>query len=121
MGKVNHVTYVKLEPAHERDAHALISAIKGAEKSGFKPKVVLADTSYGSDENVQKAKDLDVTVDSPASGKDPEAGMIKNEEFSQYENTKDLVCPKGRKHWTLSKTKNNGCVAGFNLVQRESP
>jgi hypothetical protein len=113
--KVSLITYVKFEPTHEHDAHALIPAIEGAEKSSLKPKVVLADTSYGSDENVQKAKELGVTVVSPAGGKDPEAGKIRIAEFLQSENSEDLVCPKGQKPWTVSKTKNGGVVAGFNL------
>ncbi|MDR2422351.1 MAG: hypothetical protein LBE01_03135 [Deltaproteobacteria bacterium] len=79
------ITYVNLEPAHNGDAYAVLPVIEGAAESGFKPEDVIAEASYGSDDNAQKANDLGVQVISPAGGKDPEAGKIRRASFKKSE------------------------------------
>jgi len=62
------ITHVAVEAAHEHDSHALIPAIEDAAENGFAPKEILADSLYGSDENVQDAALLGVEVISPVLG-----------------------------------------------------
>ncbi|MCD6584655.1 MAG: transposase, partial [Desulfobacteraceae bacterium] len=48
---LNLITHVEVEPAHNSDANALIPAIESTEKQNLKPKELLADALYGSDNN----------------------------------------------------------------------
>lgn len=43
------ITHVKVEPAHESDASAMLPAIEDTTKRGLDPKELLADSLYGSD------------------------------------------------------------------------
>jgi hypothetical protein len=51
----NLITHVKVEAAHESDSNALIPAIEDTVKRDLVPKELLADSLYGSDDNVEKA------------------------------------------------------------------
>ena len=62
------ITHIRVEPAHESDADALILATESSKERGLAPEELLADTLYGSDENSQKAEKLGVEVVSPAKG-----------------------------------------------------
>ena len=63
---LNLITSVRVEKACAHDSAALIPAIEAAEKLDLGPKTVLADSLYGSDDNVEAAKALDVKVVAPA-------------------------------------------------------
>ena len=65
----NLVTYVDVEPANCSDSDAPARAIAETKERGCCPKELLADTAYGSDENVQKAKEEDVELIAPTMGK----------------------------------------------------
>lgn len=69
------ITYVNVEPAHVSDAHALQPALESTEQRGCLPNIVLADSSYGSDENVLAAAKKGVEVVSPALGSEKKEGM----------------------------------------------
>jgi hypothetical protein len=92
---LNLITYVHVEPAHESDAHALIPAIESSKKRGLSPDKLLADTSYGGDENYQKAKKLGVELISPAKTiKEKDGITLSDFEISEKG---DLVsCPQGQ-------------------------
>lgn len=64
----NLITDIKVEPAHNHDVHALIPVLEKAEQKNMKPKVVLADSLYGSDENTQKAAEKGIEIVSPVMG-----------------------------------------------------
>lgn len=53
---LNLITHVAFESAHESDANALVPAIESAKKRDLGPKQVVADSLYGSDENVEAGK-----------------------------------------------------------------
>ena len=57
-----------MEAANESDANALLPAIEDAGKRDLAPTELLADTLYGSDDNVEKAKELGTTVIAPVMG-----------------------------------------------------
>jgi len=92
---LNLITHVKVEQAHESDAHALMPAIESTEKRGLKPKKLAADEAYGSDTNCESAKKHDVDVISPAKGsaKKNSNSLI---DFKIYANGKVKLCPKGK-------------------------
>jgi hypothetical protein len=56
------------QTAVEADAHALVPVLEDLQKRDLLPEELLADTSYGSDDNVQQAAALDVELVSPVSG-----------------------------------------------------
>ena len=61
----NLITHVNVEAANESDTNALLPAIEDAEKRNLAPTELLADTLYGSDDNVEAAKKLGITVIAP--------------------------------------------------------
>jgi hypothetical protein len=109
----NLITYVHVEPANRHDGNAPVEAIEATDKAGFKPKKMLCDTSYGSDENVERAKELGVDLISPAGGKDPEAGKVRLAEFNFDEDGNVTSCPEGQKPWVAHETKGGRRVCGF--------
>src|SRR5208282_6881465 len=56
----NLITHINVEAANESDANALLPAIENAGTRELAPTELLADTLYGSDDNVEKAKELGV-------------------------------------------------------------
>lgn len=64
----NLITHFKVEPANASDCNALLPAIEDAKERGLAPTELLADTLYGSDDNVETAKELGITVIAPVMG-----------------------------------------------------
>jgi len=91
---LNLITSVIVEPAHKSDANALIPLIEATTELGLKPKEVIADTVYGSDENCQKAKALGIEVISPVMGKLGE-GSVPLTEFTMNSEKEITSCPEG--------------------------
>lgn len=91
---LNLITSVIVEPAHKHDAHATIPLIEATEKLGLKPKAVIADTPYGSDENCEKAKTMGVEVVSPVMGKRVEGSVLLTE-FTMNSENEITACPEG--------------------------
>ena len=88
------ITHVAVEAAHEHDAHALIPAIEDAAEHGFAPKEVLADSLYGSDENIQNAALLGIEVISPVLGASNEE-KLGLDEFQMGDDKTVISCPQG--------------------------
>jgi MinD superfamily P-loop ATPase len=111
--QINLISGVITEGAHEHDSQALVPMIEKTEENELEPKLLLADTAYGSDENVQEAlNNHDIEVISPASGKDPE-GEVKLSDFHTDESGTIKICPMNQEA-TATKTMKNGNVkVGF--------
>ncbi|MGK2906985.1 MAG: transposase [Desulfuromonadales bacterium] len=107
----NLITHVKVEEAHKSDANALIPAIEDAANREFAPKELLADSLYGSDENIAKAGELGVEVVSPAMGTVP-AG-ISLADFAFSENDEMLACRQGQEPQRTKTGKNGGKIVHF--------
>lgn len=90
---LNLITGVIVEPAHKRDAHALVPLIETTAELGLKPKEALADTLYGGDENCQKAAALGVEIVSPVKGAGPKASSLT--EFTMNSVNEVTTCPVG--------------------------
>lgn len=108
------ITHVKVEAAHQNDAHAILPAIEDAAKRQLAPTELLADTLYGSDDNVEKAAELGVTVFSPATGK--ETHKIILADFAFNDSDEITACPQGRAPKRVKRGKQGGIIAWFDTV-----
>jgi hypothetical protein len=99
------ITYVKVEPANRSDADALLPAIEQTKEAGCAPEELLADTSYGSDENVEKAKEEGVNVIAPPPGFGTKEGQLSRKEFEwEGEREKPCVCPAAHQSKEIYQT-----------------
>lgn len=108
---LNLITHVEVEPAHQSDANALIPALESIKRRDLAPKEALADTLYGSDENCQKAKDMDVELVAPTGGRQKE-GAISLSHFAVSEKGEITSCPQGHAP-VMTKTKKTRHTAAF--------
>jgi hypothetical protein len=111
--KLELITHVQVQPAHQSDAHALIPALEATAERGLEPKEVLADSLYGSDENCEAAKTMGVEVVSPVMGVASEKAFSLAE-FEFAESGKVLQCPQGHAPVKV-KGKKNRYTASFDL------
>jgi hypothetical protein len=87
--------------------------IEKTEENELAPSLLLADTAYGSDENVLEALNSHgVEVISPASGKDPE-GEIKLSDFHTNETGEIISCPENNEATATKTMKNGNIKVGF--------
>ena len=68
---VQLITCAIPERAHEQDSNAIDPIIEHLEEKGFLPDELIADTHYGSDDNVQHCATQKVDLISPVSGPSP--------------------------------------------------
>ena len=95
------ITHIKVEAANKSDANALLPAVEDAAKRNLAPTELLADTLYGSDDNVEKAKELGITVIAPVMGAKESAIALADFMFSDTDQI--TACPE---HQAPTKTKN---------------
>ena len=88
----NLITHINVEAANESDSNALLPAIEDAAKRDLAPTELLADTLYGSDDNVENAKELGIAVIAPVMGAKESAMALADFKFSDT----DLIiaCPE---------------------------
>lgn len=111
--KLELITHVQVEPAHQSDAHALIPALEATAERNLAPKEVLADSLYGSDENCEAAKEMGVEVVSPVMGTPTEKVLLLSA-FEFAESGKVLQCPQGHAPVKV-KCKGDRYTASFDL------
>jgi hypothetical protein len=111
---LNLITHVEVERAHQSDTHALIPAIESAQERELAPKELLADSLYGSDENIETAKDKGVDVISPPMGREKE-GTLGLSDFHLEKSGKVVNCPQGHAPISTTRKKTRYCVA-FDLA-----
>lgn len=108
----NLITHVKVEAAHESDAQAVVPALEESGKRELAPKELLADTLYGSDENVEKAKERGVELVSPTMGTQSNATSLAEFEFSETDEI--TACPQGHTPKSVKTGKHGGRIVHFN-------
>ena len=108
------ITHVAVEAAHAHDAHALIPAIEAAAEHGFAADEILADSLYGSDENIQDAAKLGVDVISPVLGKVSE-DKLGLDEFNMSADETVISCPQGKSPERITQ-KDEKVVALFAIA-----
>jgi hypothetical protein len=111
---LNLITHVEVERAHESDANALLPAIESTQKRELAPKGLLADSLYGSDENVERAKDKGVDVISPPMGSEKK-GTLGLSDFQLEKSGKVASCPQGHAPINTTRKKTRYCAA-FDLA-----
>jgi hypothetical protein len=111
---LNLITHVEVERAHESDANALIPAIESAKKRELAPKELLADSLYGSDENIETAKGKGVDVISPPMGSEKE-DTLGLSDFHIEKSGKVVKCPQGHAPISNTRNKTRHCAA-FDLA-----
>jgi hypothetical protein len=111
------VLFAKAEGAHNHDGQALVPAIEELEKQGITPKTITADTSYGSDENVEALKDKGIELISSVPGQKP-----KNDADSQEE-TEDAEVNEASERLTLNdfSIDESGAIVYSPLDRRQRP
>lgn len=114
----NLITHVKVEAAHESDANALLPAIEDAAKRELAPTELLADSLYGSDDNLEKAKELGVEVVSPAMGSAPDGISLADFTFSDTDEM--TACPEGQQPQRTKTGKKGGKIVHFDKATCDS-
>jgi competence protein ComGF len=89
------ITHVKVEQAHESDAHALLPAIADTQERNLAPELILADTLYGGDDNVETAMEQGVEVIAPVMGRSSKKELNLSD-FILSETGKVTACPQGK-------------------------
>jgi hypothetical protein len=107
----NLITHISVEAANESDANALLPAIEDAGKRGLAPTELLADTLYGSDDNVEKAKELKITVIAPVMGAKENATGLADFVFSETDQI--IACPEQQTPMKTKSGKQGGTTVYF--------
>ena len=106
------ITHIEVESADKHDVNALLPALKNTDKRDMSPKELLADSLYGSDDNVQKAKqDYQTDVLAPLMG--AKNKVLGREHFTMYSKNQTIFCPQGIKPVSVKKL-NDIFIAKFN-------
>jgi hypothetical protein len=102
------ITYVAVEPAHCHDSNAVAPALEDVEPRKLLPEELTADTLYGSQENINKAKEHQVNLVAPVPGKKPDHNLAS---FSFDETTSEIKsCPQDHEPKTI-KHNNKGSIS----------
>ena len=110
---LNLITHVEVEPACASDANALIPALQSTKDRHCAPTEVLADSLYGSDDNVRNAHEMGTEVIAPAMGAPKERAVMLSD-FTFAPSGKVLACPRGYAPM-MTKHKKNRHTAGFDV------
>jgi len=89
------ITHLAVEQAHVSDAHALIPAIESAKDRRLAPSEVLADSLYGSEKNIEKAKAMGTEVVAPVPGGEGKGKSSSLSEFALTDEGGIAKCPMG--------------------------
>jgi hypothetical protein len=107
----NLITHVNVESANESDTNALLPAIEDAGKRNLAPAELLADTLYGSDDNVETAKELGITVIAPVMGAKENATGLADFVFSDTDQI--IACPEWQPPMKTKSGKQGGTTVYF--------
>ena len=114
--KPDVITYVEVEPAHVSDAHALIPAIKSTQDRDCAPEALLADSLYGSDENIETAAKLGVEIIAPAMGSEQKDKKLCLTDFTvDKTNERIIACPAGQTPVRTEDMRNGLLKTCFNV------
>ncbi len=104
---LNLITHVAVERACEHDKHALLPAMEDTDDKGLKPTTVLADSLYGSDDNVMKAAEKEVKIIAPVM-KGGQSKEIHLDDFSFDESGRVTRCPERHAPATVKYKQKKG-------------
>lgn len=105
------ITYVEVESADKNDANALLPALAETARKDMAPSELLADSLYGSDDNVTKAEqEHGVKVIAPTMGTANNKGLSLAD-FTLNAQEKIISCPQGCTPETVKHKKGNYSAA----------
>ncbi|MBI5848635.1 MAG: transposase [Nitrospirae bacterium] len=115
------ITYIEVESADKNDANALLPALVETARKDMAPIEILADSLYGSDDNVTKAEqEHGVQVIAPAMGTANHKGLSLAD-FTLNEQGEIISCPQGCTPATVKHKKGNHGAAFQPAVCRSCP
>lgn len=95
--KPDLITHVAVDKLTMHDQDALEPALDDADRRGFKPKELLADSHYGSNNCLAKGRERGVEIVSPAmTAKGKLQGKLTLEDFELNSEGRVLRCPAGK-------------------------
>ena len=99
------LTHIKVETADKSDANALLPALKNAKDLAMTPDELLADSLYGSDDNVQQAKqEYNVAVIAPVMGAKSKGWTL--DDFLLDPGGEILLCPQSKSPISVERPKD---------------
>ena len=102
------ITHVEVTPAHVHDSNAIAPALEDMEEQETVPDVLLADSAYGSDDNVEMAHKSQVDLVSPVKGTN------KTHDFTGFvldpETSVVLFCPFGKSPDRINQKRKTGII-----------
>jgi len=106
---LNFITYIDVEPANVSDGETPPRAIRETKERGCAPEELLADSLYGSDDNVQKAAKEGVELIAPTMGKPKsKEDLLILDDFTVAEESGEVVsCPAGEKPCEIRRGKED--------------
>jgi len=107
----NLITHINVEAANESDANALLPAIEDTGKRDLAPTELLADTLYGSDDNIEKAKELGIAVIAPVMGAKESATALADFTFNDTDEI--IACPEQQTPIKTKSGKQGGTTVYF--------
>ncbi len=110
--KLTVITHVSVERAHIHDNDAVLPAIEQSAANGLAPQRILADTAYGSDQNIQDAAARGTEVIAPTMGTQDNEN-ISLDQFIVDNDQQVIHCPQGHAPEQFKRGKNNNFVALF--------
>jgi hypothetical protein len=99
------ITHAKVEQAHVSDAHALQPAIADSTERNLAPEIILADSLYGGDDNVETAKALSVEVIAPVMGRSSKKELTISD-FNLSAEGEPTACPQGHAPLEIKQAKD---------------
>ena len=99
------------QSAAEPDVGAVVPMLDQLDESELLPDVMLADTLYGSDENVQAAEDRGVELVAPIPGREPkiDPAALTLDDFAVDERTGRVeTCPQGHTPLVVERDEETG-------------
>lgn len=105
--KPDLITHIAVGPMNVHDGSALDPALADAEARGIKPKTLLGDSHYGSEENLEEAALRGVEVIAPAMApKGSQQGRLTLEDFELDDRGHVTRCPGGQAPRSTSEGKD---------------
>jgi len=107
---VQLITGAIAQTATEHDSGAVEPILDQLEENSLTPEAMLADTAYGSDDNVQTCEQRGVELVSPTSGKKPDdVDATNSDDFVVNESTGEVeCCPRGEKPLESNRDEATG-------------
>jgi len=112
---LNLITHIEAEPAHLSDAGALLPAIESTQKRGLKPEQILADSLYGSDENVIHAQEKAIELIAPVMPGSTINNRLHLSDFVISDSNAVVFCPQGKRP-VSRKSSKKAHIVGFSPV-----